>query len=139
MGLKYAESPTLNVNISGLGIPSATLGNALTYKRTPTVMGLHFSPCFSDANSLTLAARALYAKVRAKNSGGYNYEAQDLMFYQIQTASLAAVFSWFVRLYGVLSLYSERNRGFPVDLIVGMGLTQDVANKLQAIKPQLYA
>lgn len=91
MGLPYEEIRTAKIGLSEMDYPIYS-NSTMSIHRVPTVMGLYFSPSFSDANSLTLAARALYAKVRAKNAGGYNYDAPDLMYYQIQTASLAAVY-----------------------------------------------
>ena len=72
---------------------TAIIGNSKSYHRVPATMGLFFSPSFANADALTLAARALYAKVRSKNSGAYNYEAQDLMYYNIMMASLASAYA----------------------------------------------
>ena len=107
--------------------------------RVPTALGLQMSPSFADADSLTLAARALFAKVRAKNSGAVNYEAQDLMYYNIMMSSLAATYAFYARVYGLLDLYSERNRSVPVDIFRAMGLPREVLVALQAKKANFHA
>lgn len=81
----------------------------------------------SNASSaLNVAAARLYTQVRKGNSGATNYEAPDLMLYLLAMDNAFILWSWLVRLYGILSVYSSRNAYIPQGLLKSMCVSTDI-------------
>lgn len=73
----------------------------------------------------TVAARQLYSFVRHANSGSTNYEAPDLFMYILAMGEIYSMFTWMVRLYGVLQFFNGKNRAVPTSLTAAMGVDYD--------------
>jgi len=78
------------------------------------------------SSALNVAAARIYTNVRKGNSGATNYEAPDLMLYLLAMDNAYILWSWLVRLYGVLSVYSSRNAYVPQGLLRCMNVSTDI-------------
>lgn len=84
----------------------------------------------SNTSAVNTAARNFYSYVRHVNAGHSNYDAPDLMLYILAVNNVYAMFTHFVRLYGLLSTYSPINRYYAKYLVEALGGDYDnlVAN-----------
>lgn len=80
---------------------------------------------FSDEpnSPVNIAANALYTKVRYQNSGSKNYDAPDLMIYCLAMSEVYSALNWLIRTYGVMSMFSQRNRFVPEKLLAAEGIS----------------
>lgn len=78
------------------------------------------------SSALNVAAARIYTNVRKGNSGAINYEAPDLMLYLLAMDNAYILWSWLVRLYGILSVYSSRNTYVPQGLLRSMNVSTDI-------------
>lgn len=77
----------------------------ITFETFPTV---GYS---SDSTSpINIAATAVYGHVRYAQSGHSNYDAPDLMMYIVGMAEVYSYINYLMRLYGLATLYAQRNR-----------------------------
>lgn len=108
---------------------SFSLGSSYLPTYVPGIMNIRtaFTPGVSRdwTSPVNTAARNLYAFVRHANSGHTNYDAPDLMLYVLAMDSVYAFLSFLIRTYGVMRLYTQRNRYLPAALIYGAGLDFD--------------
>lgn len=81
---------------------------------------------FSAVNQ---AALRVYSNTRRANSGGKVYDSPDEMMYIIAVDSLYTIYSWMVRLYGVMSQYNALNMYTPRVLVAAMGADFDSFQK----------
>lgn len=102
-----------------------------------------------DNSPINIAARKVYSFVRHANSGHSNYDPADLMMYLLAMDSIYIYWSWMVRLYGTLQVFSQTNRYVGDALIHAMGanaesLRQNLANfrayiNMFAVKASTFA
>lgn len=87
----------------------------------PGIMAIHSIPSvgYSKDNysPISLAAKALYARVRKDNAGAKNYDPADLIKYIIALDSAISLFGFASRVYGCMRLYSAYNRYWPKAVI----------------------
>jgi hypothetical protein len=95
-------------------------GGVQVIKLAPTV-GL------SDKKSspINIAMNSLYTKVRFQNSGHANYDAPDLMIYCLAMAEVYSAIQWLMRIYGLASLFTQRNRFVPEHILEAEGVDYD--------------
>lgn len=96
-------------------IPVDPLNETSTTNLTePGIMNIFMAPvCGSPmgpTDPLNIAARNVFAYVRKANSGYSNYDAPDLMMYIIAVQSMASMYAWLTRFYGVARVYAQQNR-----------------------------
>lgn len=74
---------------------------------------------YSDGPSspINVAAHSVYTFVRHANAGHANYDAPDLMIYILAMSQVYSYINYLQRMYGMLTLYSQRNRYLPDALI----------------------
>lgn len=80
---------------------------------------------------VNVAASAIYSWVRHANSGHSNYDAPDLMMYMLAMSNVYSFVVWMQRLYGMVSLYDQRNRYLPVAMVTADEVDfDDIRNNL---------
>lgn len=99
----------------------------------PGVMSFRIAPTVGistdQSSAVNVAARNIYSYVRHANSGHSNYDAPDLMMYLLAMDNLYSFYSYMVRAYGVLNIYTQKNRYYPEALVRAMGIDFDDAIK----------
>lgn len=115
-------------------IPGATEYNNTKYV-VPGIMTLQVMPTFGlsldKTSPLNIASTAMYSFVRHANSGHSNYAAPDLMIYATAFTQVYSALNWCQRLYGLMTLYSQRNRYLPKGLIECQNVNfDDILNNL---------
>lgn len=86
-------------------------------------------------SAVNVAATAMYTYVRHANSGHSNYDSPDLMIYCVAMAQIYAFINWCQRLYGLATLYAQKNRYLPRHLITTMGVNPDsITNNLASFR-----
>lgn len=101
----------------------------------PGVMTLEIIPTYGsieDKNSpINVAATATYSFIRYANSGHANYDSVDLMLYLCAMSQVYSYINYLQRIYGLATLYSQRNRYMPRTLLYATGVDpDDVINNL---------
>lgn len=98
-----------------------TMGGIMCYKLTPSI-GYTLDP----SDPVNVAANAFYTYIRHANSGSANYEATDLMMYMIAMANNYSYLNWLMRIYGLATLYAQRNRFLPSGCFKAEGLPENL-------------
>lgn len=97
------------------------LGNDGIPWNRPGIMKLYLTPTIGEASvpnsPINIAATANYSFIRHANSGHANYDAPDLMLYEIALASAYSYLNYLQRIYGLVTLYSTSNRYYPKALL----------------------
>lgn len=92
----------------------------------PGVCTLKLHPCFSASGTandpLNIASTAVYSYVRHANAGHTNYDSPDLMLYIIAMSQIYSYIQYLTRIYGLATLYSQRNRYLPRVLVEANGV-----------------
>lgn len=87
----------------------------------PGIMKISLTPTIGEASvpnsPINIAATANYSFIRHANSGHANYDAPDLMLYEIALASAYSYLNYLQRIYGLATLYSTSNRYYPKALL----------------------
>lgn len=95
----------------------------------PGIMRVDLHPAMGLSNTadsaLNTAATALYSYIRSANSGHANYFAPDLMLYCGAMAQVYSYINWCQRLYGLATMYAQKNRYMPKALLTSMGVEPD--------------
>lgn len=131
-------NPTLEFAGTAPG-PASGGGPVITM---PGIMALSLSPTvgysMNPTDPINIAATAVYSFVRHQNSGSANYDAPDLMIYILAMADFISMLNFASRVYGVVSLYSTRNRYVPDVLLKAMGMDpDDVREHIASFRYQL--
>lgn len=86
-------------------------------------------------SALNTAATAMYTFVRCANSGHPNYDSPDLMLYCSAMAQVYAFINWCQRLYGIATLYAQKNRYIPRNLMLSMDVNpESIVNNLASFR-----
>lgn len=95
----------------------------------PGIMTLSLIPVPSSATSanspLNIAATSIYSFVRHANSGTPQYDAPDLMIYNISMAQIYCYINFLQRIYGCMNVYANMNRYLPRALVEAQGVDYD--------------
>lgn len=95
----------------------------------PGICAIEVAPTVGYAwkpqDPVNIAATAMYSFVRHVNSGHKNYDATDMMMYNMAMCSIYSCLNWLQRLYGTAMLYSQYNMYFPAQLIRANGVDPD--------------
>lgn len=89
-----------------------TIPGICTISLVPTV-GVSDSP----NSAVNIAMNSMYTYVRHANSGHANYQSTDLMIYVLSMSQIYSYINFLMRIYGMASLYSQRNRYLPTALL----------------------
>lgn len=96
------------------------------YLTVPGICALYIRPSVGLAETgdapINVASNALYTYVRHANSGHSNYDAPDLMIYILAMSSVYSYIVYLQRLYGISSLYAQKNRYMPDSLLRAQGV-----------------
>jgi hypothetical protein len=113
-------------------VPAAEMVNRKDDKALPGLMTLNFVPSIGltvDRGQLSspinLAAAAQYTAMRAQNSGATNYDSPALMFYFLTMDGIYMYYSYMVRVYGAMRLFSQKNRYLPRLIVEANGVDYD--------------
>lgn len=121
----WAVGTPIDMRIGDLGSVTLTTRRYVV----PGILTLHTMPTFGlslDKNSpLNVASTAMYSFVRHANSGHSNYAAPDLMIYATAFTQVYSAINWLQRIYGLMNLYSQRNRYLPKALVECQGIDFD--------------
>lgn len=135
---------------SSFTLSSDNLDSKWTIPGIMSIMTMPTGGASMDENSpINIAARKVYSYVRHANSGHSNYDPPDLMMYLLAMDSIYIYWSWMVRLYGTLQVFSQTNRYVGDALVYSMGanaesLRQNLANfrayiNMFAVKASTFA
>lgn len=112
-----------------LGSPITVKGTGIcrTYNKTqPGVIVFNVAPTFGYSTSwsdpINVAARRFYTFIRHANSGHANYDAPNLMMYLMAVDSVYSMIAHMNRIYGLLQMFSVRNRYYPAAILTALGL-----------------
>lgn len=112
-----------------VGAPFRTKNKLLTNQCVPGILSVELCPAYGWADSATdplnIAAFELYSYVRHANSGSPNYDAPDLMLYVLAVSNACSYIEFLRRVYGVVNVYSQRNRYLPKALVEAMNVDFD--------------
>lgn len=97
--------------------------------RQPGICAINLAPTIgisTDAQSpINVAAKNIYSYVRHANSGHTNYDSPDLMCYLTAASSAFSFYAFLARIYGLMNLYSPKNRYLPKMLVEAMNVDYD--------------
>ena len=109
----------------------------------PGILTLNFFPSVGVSNKSTdpasIAAREIYAKVRAKFSGTLVADAPDFLIYSMAIDSIYAYIAMLKRLYYSINSYTAQNFNLPERLVYAMGFNTAQFNALRQRKVELGA
>lgn len=132
VGLQTSGWPTMSDQID-----SVVMSGLPTKHQVPGVLTIDFLPTVGYADSptspLNVASTKNYAFIRHENSGSTNYDATNLMMYNMAVLSLIPACLHIRRALLSIGLYSEVNRYAPDTIIKAMGFSpysirSDLAN-----------
>lgn len=139
----YAADPNLLRDAASIPF-SWALGTPVDYNNDyrsndaiPGICALSVIPSVglaTDADApINVASTALYSFVRHANSGHTNYDSPDLMLYCTAMANVYSFINYAQRLYGLATMYSQRNRYMPRYLVEAQdvdfdNIASDLAN-----------
>lgn len=107
----------------------------------PGVMALQWAPSIGQSASSTdpasVAAKELYAKVRAVFSGSIDADPPDFIIYLMALDSIFSYISFLKRVYKTVNAYTSANLHTPDSLLTAMGLTTAGVQSARANMPQL--
>lgn len=84
-----------------------------------------------SVSAANVAATSMYTYVRSANSGHANYDSPDLMMYATAMAQVYSFINYCQRLYGLATVYVQKNRYLPKAIISAQGVDADsVINNL---------
>lgn len=137
----YAADPALLRDAASIPF-SWALGTPVDYNNKfrvnealPGICALSVVPSVglaTDADApINVASTALYSYVRHANSGHSNYDSPDLMLYCTAMANVYSFINYVQRLYGLTTMYSQRNRYMPRYLVEAQDVDfDDLASNL---------
>lgn len=112
----------------------ASLASWLNTNNMPGIMAMDvfIGPGVSDSfdSAYNVSMQNAYSFIRHANSGSRNYEFQDLGLYYTSMDSAYTFLASMIRIYGLLRLYSVRNRYLPLGLLTALGISQPAFNNL---------
>lgn len=127
--IPFAHVTGRPIEIGTYGDSTGTVKPAVEY--LPGVMAIDYVPTIGyseDVNSpVSIAAREMYAKVRAKFSGTLVADAPDLMMYVLALDSIYGYISYLMRLYKTVNAYTAHNIYYPDPMLRAMGISTDAA------------
>lgn len=104
----------------------------------PGVMTLNWVPSIGYTDSVTspasIAAKEIYAKVRAAFSGQLSVDAPDFLVYMMCLDSIFSYIGALKRIYRVLDSYSPMNFVMPETLLQALGINPSTARRLRTRK-----
>nr|AIY31267.1 capsid protein [Dromedary picobirnavirus] len=127
--IPFAHVPGRAISIGDYADSEGVVRPATEY--LPGVMAIEYVPTIgysADVNSpASIAAREMYAKVRAKFSGTLVADAPDLMMYVLALDSVYGYISYLMRLYKTINAFTAHNVYYPDPMLHAMGITSDAA------------
>lgn len=96
----------------------------------PGVMTLNYAHTIPDAHTMKNIADKYYAEVRRANSGGRNYESNDLMMYLISVSEAFGQLTHAARIYSIANTYKSKNFYYSKGYLLSLGLSEEVVKKL---------
>lgn len=119
--IPFSWSTGLGVDMSNPVLPQRLV--------SPGIMAISLRPSVGYADNpnspINIAAKAQYSFIRHANSGSSNYDAPDLMLYIMAMSQIYSYINYLQRLYGISTMYSQRNRYMPRALVVANGADFD--------------
>lgn len=123
--LSFAQMAGNNLNFP----PIVGWTQSTPINRIPGIMRIYLEPTLgagaTSVDAPSVAARNIYTFVRHANSGSANYESPDLYMMILAHASAQSLLEELKRVYGILRLYSTRNRYYGRVLVSSMGYNYD--------------
>lgn len=142
--IPFPYRPGMTINYGNVTVGSGSTAKSVPYNLPiPGVMTLSWIPSIGYAASvldpINVAAKELYARVRAAFSGSLAVDPPDFMVY---LAALDSVFSYIgalKRIYRILDAYTPNNYAIPKQLLRALGVRENEWNSLIQAKPQFLA
>lgn len=129
----------------GMKLDLGTLSTNPAVKREfviPGVLALDWMPSIGVSNDATspasVAAKEIYAKVRAKYSGALEADAPDFMMYLMALDSVFSYIAWVKRIYRTINAWTPNNFILPDTVLSAMGLSIQDINQLRSEKTLLW-
>lgn len=142
--LKDAASVPFS-NAIGTGIsniyPTETEISTMKYT-IPGICAITFTPgighSLSGVSAVNIASKRIYSFVRHMNSGAANYDSPDLMLYLLAMDSMYTTYMYFMRMYGIAAVYSNKNRYLADALLTACGADpEDIRKNLVQLRYNL--
>lgn len=115
----------LRGNYTSTSAKTKALEAIMNNQAAPGICTLNFAPTIGYSNNfdsaVNIMARNIYSYVRHVNSGHANYEPADLGMYLLALDSAYMFYSWMVRLYGSMQLFTPVNKYYPEQIVKAMG------------------
>lgn len=137
----YPNRPGMLVNLGNINTTQGVAGD-LIYTEIPGVMALEWAPTIGKSQQSTdpasVAAKQIYAKVRAAYSGSLDADAPDFMMYLLSLDSVFSFIAALKRVYRTVNAYSPDNYVTPDGLLVAMGVPESQISNLRNQKMKLW-
>lgn len=91
----------------------------------PMLMSFAHDWLVGNTDTLTVAARAIWADVRKVNSGSTNYEGSDILSIIIAAADVFINIKWLSSFFGIYSYFNARNKAMPRILFESANIDYD--------------
>lgn len=150
----YTKYPELSAASASLPFPNrpgmaistlATLGDVVDQTATfniPGVWAIDWVPSLGtsivNTDPASVAAKEIYARVRANFSGSLSVDAPDFMVYLMALDSIYAYIAYLKRIYRTLSAWTPDNYATPDQLLKAMNFASGEVLALRSNKVQLW-
>lgn len=143
----YTRNPNLSVASASLPYPwrpgmSMPMVTGVEDYVIPGVMSLSWIPSVGNSSAATdpasIAAKEIYARVRAKFSGSLEADPPDFIMYLMALDSVFSYLAWLKRVYRTINAYTPDNYQLPDALMAAYGFTDAEISALRTNKTQLW-
>lgn len=140
--IPYPYRPGMKLNLGSVKFTSTATTATPLEMNIPGVMALGWAPSVGISNSATdpasVAAKEIYAKVRAKYSGALEVDAPDFMMYLMALDSIYAYIAYLKRVYRTINAYTPQNYELPDTALKAMGFSETQCTELRQNKTMLW-
>lgn len=108
------------------GVFTQSLVQQYAREAVPGIAVMNIVPTIGNGRTATdpvnLAFNGMFTYIRARNSGRWDFDANDLAIAVLATDSLYYTVHWYKRIYGTLALNHQSNRYLPKALLEAQGI-----------------
>lgn len=123
-------------------VESAELNTTRTFN-VPGILTINWMPNIGQSEVATdpigIAAKEIYAKVRAAFSGSLDADPPDFMVYLMSLNSIFSYIASLKRVYRIINAYSPENYLVPEGLLQALGFSEDQVGQLIIGKTKLWS
>lgn len=123
------DLPLNGDTVYSIGLTPQQSVRAEEHYSSPGIMSMGFVPSVGNADDaqspINVAANAQYTFIRAANSGARNYDAPDLIIYDMAVDSIYMLLTFAARAYATVGMFSAFNKFYPDDLLKSQHIDPD--------------